>query len=105
MQVQLASDWPPRNPYIPRVRDLKVHLPVPSAPTAAKNLDHVGGVVGIAMNSVLFVHEHPEENDPTYTVQTLWRFEVSGLEWAVVFQLLWACFIFISNIGQVCPIA
>ena len=61
MQVQLASDWPPRNPYIPRVRDLKVHLPVPSAPTAAKNLDHVGGVVGIAMNSVLFVHEHPEE--------------------------------------------
>lgn len=61
MQVQLASDWPPRNPYIPRVRDLKVHLPVPSAPTAAKNLDHVGGVVGIAMNSVLFVHEHPKE--------------------------------------------
>ena len=49
------------NPYLPRVRDLQVHLPAPSAPQEAKKLEHMGGVVGIAMNSVLLVHEHPEE--------------------------------------------
>ena len=49
----------PRNPYVPRTRDLKVQLPQASAPGAPKKLDKVGGVVGIAMNSVLFVNEHP----------------------------------------------
>ncbi|CAK9062889.1 unnamed protein product [Durusdinium trenchii] len=52
----------PKNPFIPRVRDLKIQLPKPfTTPGAAHKLDQVGGVVGVAMNSVLFVNEHPEE--------------------------------------------
>ena len=51
----------PENPYIPRARDLKVQLPKASAPGTPKGLGKLGGVVGIAMNGVLFVHEHPEE--------------------------------------------
>ncbi|CAL1166432.1 unnamed protein product [Cladocopium goreaui] len=51
----------PENPYIPRARDLKVQLPKASAPGAPKGLEELGGVVGVAMNGVLFVHEHPEE--------------------------------------------
>ena len=57
--VVSAVSASPRNPYVPRTRDLKVQLPHPSAPGAPKKLDKVGGVVGIAMNSVLFVNEHP----------------------------------------------
>ena len=49
----------PENPYIPRARDLKVQLPKASAPGTPKGLGKLGGVVGIAMNGVLFVHEHP----------------------------------------------
>ena len=67
---------------MPRVRDLKVQLPS-FAPGKAQTLEKlgrrdfegntfltsrinsnivrkVGGVVGMALNSVLFVHEHPE---------------------------------------------
>eukprot|EP00434_Breviolum_minutum_P009688 symbB.v1.2.008528.t1/scaffold532.1/size190944/2 len=42
------------NPYVPRVRDLKLHLPafVPKS-GAVQSLQNVGGVVGVAMNSVL----------------------------------------------------
>ena len=43
------------------MHDLKVWLPAPSQPGAAKSLEAVGGIVGVAMNSVLFVHEHPGE--------------------------------------------
>jgi len=50
-----------QNPYIPRARDLKVQLPKASAPGTPKSLEELGGVVGVAMNGVLFVHEHPEE--------------------------------------------
>ncbi|CAJ1342397.1 unnamed protein product, partial [Effrenium voratum] len=49
------------NPYIPRVRAVKVSLPSFTTPGSARSLEHVGGVVGMAMNSVLFVHEHPDE--------------------------------------------
>lgn len=49
------------NPYVPRVRDLKLHVPSFSSRGTAQSLQKVGGVVGIALNSVLFVHEHPEE--------------------------------------------
>ena len=49
------------NPYIPRVQSLKLSLPSFTTPGSAQSLEHVGGVVGMAMNSVLFVHEHPDE--------------------------------------------
>ena len=49
------------NPYVPRVRHVKVSLPSFTTPGSAQSLEHVGGVVGMAMNSVLFVHEHPDE--------------------------------------------
>ncbi|CAE7736768.1 unnamed protein product [Symbiodinium sp. CCMP2456] len=52
------------SPFLPYERELKVWLPAPptlravGAPQSPKAL---GGVVGIALNSVLFVHEHPGE--------------------------------------------
>ena len=50
------------SPFLPYERELKVWLPAPPtqirAPQSPKAL---GGVVGIALNSVLFVHEHPGE--------------------------------------------
>jgi len=51
-----------KNPYVPRVRNLKLDLPAFVPKTGAMHsLKTVGGVVGVAMNSVLLVHEHPEE--------------------------------------------
>ncbi|CAE7773394.1 ttn-1 [Symbiodinium necroappetens] len=55
---------PTPSPFLPYERELKVWLPAPptlravGAPQSPKAL---GGVVGIALNSVLFVHEHPGE--------------------------------------------
>eukprot|EP00439_Symbiodinium_sp_Y106_P029403 s7913_g3.t1 len=46
----------------PRVRDLQLSLPsAPGTPGTRKSLHGKDGIAGIALNSVLFVHEHPGE--------------------------------------------
>eukprot|EP00439_Symbiodinium_sp_Y106_P003456 s1590_g1.t1 len=57
-----ASGRPKPSPFVPRVRDLQLNLPaVPGVPGTPKTLQDKEGIAGIALNSVLFVHEHPGE--------------------------------------------
>ena len=51
-----------QSPFQPFERDLKIWLPAPPRePRAVQSLKALGGVVGVALNSVLLVHEHPGE--------------------------------------------
>ena len=49
------------NPYFPRVHQLEFWLPEKPHGQSPVTLDTVDGIVGVALNSALLVHEHPGE--------------------------------------------